>query len=143
MAQDEKRKATVTLRILSPVGRVVDAEVASVMLPGAGGDFTVLADHHDTVAQLRHGVAEYTTHGEKHHLSMLGGVATLRADEVEVFSPVCEHADDLDQERAEAAQRRAEERLAQQQEGIDIARARAALGRALLRLEAVTLSRRK
>jgi F-type H+-transporting ATPase subunit epsilon len=143
MAQDEKKKTPVRLRVLSPVGCVVDAEVESVMLPGAGGDFTVLADHHDTVAQLRHGIAEYMTNGEKHLLSMLGGVATLRADEVEVFSPVCEHADNLDEERAEAARRRAEERLAQQQEGIDIMRARAALARALLRLEAVTLSRRK
>ena len=143
MAQDEKQKVTLTLRVVSPVGRVVDAEVDSVMLPGASGDFTVLADHHDTVAQLGHGIAEYTTRGRKQHLSMLGGAATVRGDKVDVFSPVCEHADNLDQERAEAARRRAEERLAQRQEGIDIARARAALGRALLRLEAVTLLRRK
>ena len=131
------------LRILSPEGLVVDAEVESVALPGLAGDFTVMPEHHDTVAQLRDGIGEYTVNGKKHHLSILGGTATVRGEAVDVLSPVCEHAKDLDEQRALEAQRRAEERLADKREGLNLARALAALRRALQRLEVVKLFRSK
>jgi F-type H+-transporting ATPase subunit epsilon len=142
MAQETKTTGTLKLHVRSPLGSAVEAEVRSVMLPGIEGDFTVLTDHHHTVAQLRHGIATFDARDQKQHLSIFGGVATVHTDEVEVFSPVCERAEDLDEQRAEAARQRAEERLADRQEGIDIARAQAALGRALLRLEVVELLRR-
>ena len=143
MATTDKAQAQLRLRVLSPLGSVVDAEVDSVMLPGLLGDFTVLSDHHETVAQLRAGIGKYTAGDEHGVLSLIGGVATVRNDEVEVLAPVCERADELDEARARDAQRRAEERLADQTEGTDIARARAALHRALLRLEATQLLRQK
>ncbi len=143
MAEETQVAQKLTLRVLSPEGSIVDAEVESVMLPGLSGDFTALPEHHDTVAQLRRGIGEYTANEEKQYLSILGGLATVRDDEVEVFSPVCEHAKNLDEQRALDAQRRAEQRLAERREGVDITRARAALHRALLRLEVVTLLRHK
>jgi F-type H+-transporting ATPase subunit epsilon len=143
MATDTKSPAGITLRVRTPAGTVVDTKVQSVALPGLEGDFTALHEHHDTVAHLRHGIGEYVVKGRKEYLSIFSGVATVRGDEVEVLSPICELGGDLDLQRAEAARRRAEERLADQQEGLDIARAQAALARALLRLEVVTLLRRK
>jgi F-type H+-transporting ATPase subunit epsilon len=131
------------LRVVSPEGTLVDEPVHSVTLPGLAGDFTVLAEHHDTVAQLRDGIAGYTAKGGKHYLSILGGTATVRGEAIEVFSPICEHAKDLDAQRAHEARRRAEERLAEKQEGLDVARAQAALRRALIRLEVVKLLRGK
>ncbi|MBN1917009.1 MAG: ATP synthase F1 subunit epsilon [Verrucomicrobia bacterium] len=143
MAKEAKHTNAITLRVRTPAGTVVDTTVESLAMPGTEGDFTVLHEHHDTVAQLRHDIGEYVVKGHKEYLSILGGVATVRGDEVEVLSPICELGRDLDQQRAETARQRAEERLADQQEGIDIARAEAALGRALLRLEVVKLLRRK
>jgi len=117
--------------------------VASVVLPGSQGDFTVLHEHHDTVARLRTGIGEYSVDGTRRYLSLFGGVATVCKDEIEVFSPMCEGAEHLDEERARLAKERAEERLAQHEEGIDIARAQGALHRALLRLHAVQLLRQQ
>jgi len=143
MTAEATHTAHLTLRVRTPMGTVVDTKVRSVALPGLEGDFTALHEHHDTVAQLRDGIAEYTVKGQKEYLSIFGGVATMRGDVVEVLSPACERGRDLNRQRAEAARQRAEERLADQQEGIDIARAQAALGRALLRLEVAKLLRRK
>jgi len=143
MTIEDTQPGPIKLRVRTPVATVVDAAVHSVVLPGLEGDFTALHEHHDTVAQLRDGIGEYAVEKHKEYLSILGGVATVRHDEVEVLSPVCELGRDLDEQRAEAARKRAEERLADQQQGIDVARAQAALGRALLRLEVVKLSRRR
>jgi F-type H+-transporting ATPase subunit epsilon len=134
---------TLHLRVVSPEGTLVDEAVESVSLPGLEGDFAVLVEHHDTVAQLGHGIGEYTARGKKQFLSILGGVATVHGDQIEVFSPVCELGEHLDEQRAEAARARAEQRLADHREDIDGARARAALGRALLRLDAAKLTRGK
>lgn len=142
MANEEQRGAgTLKLRVLSPGGLLVEADVASVMLPGLHGDFTVLRDHHETFAQLRSGVAGYTANGKNRHLSILGGVATIRDDQVEVLSPACERAEDIDERRARDAHRRATERVAERKQEIDIARAQAALNRALTRIEVLRLSR--
>ena len=142
MANDEQRGAgTLKLRVLSPRGRVVEADVASVMLPGLDGDFTVLRDHHETFAQLRPGIGRYTANGKSRYLSILGGVATIRDDQVEVLSPACERAEDIDEPRARDAHRRAIERVAERKREIDIARAQAALSRALTRIEVLRLSR--
>jgi len=145
MATDEnKGTRKLRLRVLSPAGSVVEAEVGSVMLPGLEGDFTVLAEHHDTVAALRHGIGEYAEGKEHRYLSLFGGVATVHADEVEVFSPVSEPAEAIDKARAEQARQRATERLAKKEdEGLDVERARAALHRALLRLDVAKLFRQR
>jgi F-type H+-transporting ATPase subunit epsilon len=140
MAAERKDTRTLTLRVVSPVGLIADARVASATLPGLYGDFTVLPEHHDTVAQLGAGIARYTIEGKPRYLSILGGVATVQGDRIEVCSPVCELAEEIDEKRAREAQRRAEERLAEKREDIDIARAQAALSRALLRLEAARLT---
>ncbi len=142
MANDEQRGAgTVTLRVLSPRGLLVEADVASVTLPGLDGDFTVLLDHHETVAQLRSGVAGYTANGTNRYLSIHGGVATIRDDQVEVLSPACERPEDIDEQRARDAHRRAKERVAERERETDMARAQAALNRALTRIEVLRLSR--
>jgi len=144
VADAQSGTGTLKLRVLSPLGSVVDAEVRSVMLPGLEGDFTVLTEHHETVAQLRPGVGMYTSAGEEHLMSLFGGVATVHNDEITVVSPVCEAAEAIDVARAQEARERAKERLARKDdETIDVERAQAALQRALLRLHATELSGRK
>jgi F-type H+-transporting ATPase subunit epsilon len=143
MTAERTDARTLTLRVVSPLGVIAEAKVASAMLPGLYGDFTVLPEHHDTVAQLGAGVGRYTVKGKHRYLSILGGLATVQGDRIEVWSPVCEPAEGIDQQRAREAQRRAEERLAEKHEDIDVARAQAALSRALLRLEAARLIQTK
>ena len=57
-------------------------------------------------------------------------------DRVSILAPVAEKAGDIDLARAEAAKRRAEERLAAPKSDIDFERARIALIRAISRLDA-------
>jgi len=145
MVADTQRGAGILkLRVLSPLGSVVEADVSAVTLPGLEGDFTVLPEHHETVAQLRPGVGTYTVGDERRSMSLFGGVATVDGDEIVVVSAVCEAAEQIDAARAQEARERAKERLARKEdEAIDVERARAALARALLRLHVAGLTRRK
>jgi F-type H+-transporting ATPase subunit epsilon len=64
-----------------------------------------------------------------------GGFAEILPDRVAILAPVAERAEEIDIQRAEAAKRRAEDRLARPVADMDLERARVALLKALARLQ--------
>ena len=62
-------------------------------------------------------------------------------DRVTILAQLAERADEIDVARAEAAKRRAEERLAKPTPDIDFERARIALMKSLVRLQVATRAR--
>ena len=82
--------------------------------------------------------------GEEVSLAISGGFLEVRPDRVVVLADAAERVDEIDVERAEAARKRAKERLSQQRElGIDGARAEAALRRSLVRLRVAEMAQRR
>lgn len=67
-----------------------------------------------------------------------GGFVEVRGNKVVVLVESAERADQIDVDRAKAAQGRAEKRLQNQTKDIDVERARAAQDRALNRLRVAT-----
>ena len=63
------------------------------------------------------------------------GFAQILPDEVTILAEIIEWPDEIDVERAQAAKARAEERLANKTEAIDVQRAELALRRALVRMD--------
>jgi F-type H+-transporting ATPase subunit epsilon len=73
--------------------------------------------------------------GQEESLAISGGFLEVRPDHVIVLADQAERADEIDVARAEAARKRAEERLKDRHAaGIDAIRAETALRRALARL---------
>lgn len=80
---------------------------------------------------------------EESFMAVAGGFLEVRPDRVTVLADAAERAEDIDAARAEEARRRAEERLARQLDETDLARARAALMRSLIRLRVAERRRRR
>jgi F-type H+-transporting ATPase subunit epsilon len=59
----------------------------------------------------------------------------VQPDRVTILVQVAERADEIDVARAEEAKRRAEERLARPEVGLDFERARVALMKSLIRIQ--------
>jgi F-type H+-transporting ATPase subunit epsilon len=97
-----------------------------------GGDVAFLADHAPFLGALEiWPVTVRTTQGDDVVAAVHGGFVHVRENEVIVLSDVAELADDIDTDRAQRAQERAERR-----EGdMDDEEADAALRRAEVRLE--------
>ena len=76
------------------------------------------------------------------HAFIGGGFAEVTPDRVSILAPVAERAEDIDLARAEAAKRRAEERLAKPMADVDFERARISLLRAISRLDVAKARRR-
>jgi F-type H+-transporting ATPase subunit epsilon len=80
---------------------------------------------------------------EELYLAITGGFLEVRPDKVIILADACERFEEIDIERAEAAMKRAKERLKLHSPEIDHARAEAALRRSLIRLKVAEKTRRK
>jgi len=129
------------LNIVSAERSLVDERVDEVEVPGADGYFGVLPGHTPLLALLGLGELWYRQGSEKHFLLIAFGFAEVQPDRVTILAQVAEKPDEIDVARAEAAKRRAEERLKQPVADMDFERARIAMLRSLIRLQVSTRAR--
>lgn len=129
-----------TLTVVTAERTVLERDdVARLIVPTTEGQITVLPSHAPLMASLAIGeLIAVTAEGEQ-PMVVHGGFLQVVADQVSVLADAAEHSDDIDEERAEAARERAEQRLAgpRTTEGVgqlDLLRAQASLRRSLMRL---------
>jgi F-type H+-transporting ATPase subunit epsilon len=129
--------AEINIEIITPEKSVLKEQVDSVTIPGSIGSFQVLKNHAPLVSNFEIGVITVKKNGEVSHFTTSGGTVEVKDNVVLVLANSAENVKSIDVQRAEQAQKRAEERLSQKQkEDIDEARAFASLQRALNRLNA-------
>ena len=130
-----------TLEIVTPDRSLVTEQVDEVDLPGSQGYFGVLPGHTPLLSSLQVGELWYRIGQEKHYLAISFGFVEVLPDRVTVLAQIAERAQDIDVARAEAAKRRAEERVAKPSPDMDFERARVALMKSLIRLQVATRAR--
>src|SRR5438309_8796756 len=104
--------AHLRLQIVSADKSLVNETVDEVEIPGSDGYFGVLPGHTPLLALLGAGELWYRQGREKHYLLIAFGFAEVQPDQVTILAELAERPDETDVSRAEAARRRAEERLA-------------------------------
>ena len=127
-----------TLEFVTPERAIVHDDVDEVELPGEDGYLGVLPGHAPTLAALKTGEMWYRKGTDKKYAFIADGFAEIVPERVSILAQVAERAEDIDLARAEAAKRRAEERIARPASDIDMERARIAMLRALTRLQVST-----
>ena len=132
----------IQLQIVSADRMLVNETVDEVEIPGSDGYFGVLPGHTPLLAVLQVGQLWYRQGQEIHYFAVAFGFAEVQPDHVTILAQVAERADEIDLARAEAAKRRAEERLAAPSVvQLDAERARVALLKSLIRLQVATRAR--
>ena|SRR5438477_5535708 len=126
------------LQIVSADRSLVNETVDEVEIPGADGYFGVLPGHTPLLAVLGAGELWYRQGQQKHYLVIAFGFAEVQPERVTILAQIAEKADEIDLLRAEAAKKRAEERLGSMQIEMDAERARIALLKSLIRLQVAT-----
>jgi F-type H+-transporting ATPase subunit epsilon len=129
-----------TLEIVTSDRSLVREDVDEVELPGSEGYFGVLPGHTPLLSMLKVGELWYRVGQEKRYLAIAGGFVEVLPDRVTVLADIGERAEDIDVARAEAAKRRAEERLANPVD-VNLERARFSLAKALVRIQVATFAR--
>lgn len=131
-----------TLRVITPEKVLIDTNASSVRVPATDGSMGVFPRHASMVAALGEGQLSYTVGGASHDLFVAGGFAEVRDNTLRILTPAGERPEEIDLDRARESERRARERLkprrtdmTAEEAKVDIARANAALRRAIMRLK--------
>jgi F-type H+-transporting ATPase subunit epsilon len=131
--------STLRLEFVTPERAIVHDEVDEVQLPGEEGFLGILPGHTPMLVALKVGEMWYRKGTETTHGFIGFGFAEILPDRVTILARIAEKADEIDSKRAEAAKRRAEERMAEVTRSgaseMDYERARIALLRAISRLQ--------
>ena len=129
------------LHIVSADRALVKERVDEVEIPGSEGYFGVLPGHTPFLALLGAGELWYRQGQEKHYLAIAFGFAEVLPEQVTILAQIAERPEEIDTARAEAAKKRAEERVARPIADIDFERARIAMLKALIRLQVASRAR--
>ncbi|MDH7479802.1 MAG: F0F1 ATP synthase subunit epsilon [Syntrophomonadaceae bacterium] len=128
---------TQRLEIVTPQRKVFSEDVDFLVAPGAEGELGILPNHAPLITSLNIGIMRIQQEGKKFKVVVSGGFMEVRNNKTTVLATSAERAEEIDVARAEAAKKRAEERLAARAPDLDVWRAEMALRRALMRLKAV------
>ena len=129
---DESRKFQV--EIITPERVFYTGEATMIEFTSVEGDMGVYKDHIPLTTVLAPGIVTITEEEGQKKAAVHSGFAQILGDKVTLLAEIAEWPDEIDGDRAEAARRRAEERLAAKAENLDVARAELALRRALVRI---------
>ena len=135
--------STIRLEIVTAERLVFGEDVNVVIAPGIEGQLGILPHHTPLMTMLMPGELLARKGSDEFSMCITGGFLEVRPDKVLVLADACERAEEIDLERAEAARKRAEERLKKKTPDIDMARAEAALQRSLVRLKVVERRRKR
>ena len=133
-------KDGIHLEIATAGGSVYDDMVSYVELPFSGGSVGVLKDHAPMLGAIEDGVVTVRKeNGAAEFIAVNLGVANVVHNEVTLLVRTAERAENIDLPRAEAAEKRARDRLAERSANLDVKRAQIALHRSLTRQAAVLM----
>jgi F-type H+-transporting ATPase subunit epsilon len=126
---------TFLLEIATPEKMAFSDQVEEANFPGIEGEFGVLPGHTPFLTQLKVGALQFKTGTRIEFLSVNRGFVEVTPKKVTVLTESAELRSEIDLERADAALKRAEERIKSKDEDIDFARAQASLDMAITRLK--------
>ncbi|MGA7973099.1 MAG: F0F1 ATP synthase subunit epsilon [Pseudolabrys sp.] len=109
--------------LVSPEKLVFSGDVDQVDVPGAEGDFGVLAGHAPFVTTLKPGILTVHGAGGEQRMVVLGGFAEVSADGLTILAEVAESIEKMDRETIAARIREMEARIEKMEPGNELDKA--------------------
>ena len=129
--------APMRLEIITAERQVYGEDVDVLVAPGAEGKLGILPHHAPLMTALQPGELLIRKDGEETYLSVTGGFMEVIGNKVTILADACERSDEIDEQRAQEAMERAQERLRNQGADIQLEQAAVAIHRAQIRLNVV------
>jgi F-type H+-transporting ATPase subunit epsilon len=126
---------TVHLEIVSAEGGIFTGRVANLQVTGAEGELGVMPGHAPLLTKIKPGMARITKQdGSEEVFYLSGGILEVQASSVSVLADVVMRAEDIDEQAALEAKRRAEAHMADAGADFNYAAAAIELAKAVAQL---------
>ena len=121
------------VEIITPDRIFYSGDASMVEFNTTEGEIGVYKNHVPTTVVLAPGVVTIHEEGENKKAAVHSGFAEILNEKVTLLAEVAEWPDEIDVERAKAAEARANERISRKDADVDLKRAELALRRSLVR----------
>ncbi len=129
---------TFELRIITPERIFYEGDATMVEFNSTEGELGVYKGHIPMSVIIKPGILTITDENDDiKEAALHEGFATILQDKVTIMAEIIEWPTEIDIERAQKAKERAENRLAEKADDLDVLRAETALLRAVARIESV------
>ncbi len=134
---------TLHVEVVTAEREIYNGEADMVVARGTEGVLGILPRHAALLTTLAIGEMRIKLGDAEEPLFVAGGFLEVRDNVVTVLADTAEHAEEIDEARAEEARRRAQERLEQATSDVERADMLGALERAMNRIKVAELARRR
>ena len=130
---------TVKIDVVSAEESIFSGEAEFVVAPAKMGEVGIYPNHAPMITTLKSGSLKIKWVGEKeeHLIYVSGGILEVQPGIVTVLSDTAIRAKDLDENKAAAAKKAAEEAMKNKSSNVDYAKAQAELTEALAQIQAI------
>lgn len=125
---------TLKLEIVTPDARTYSGDVEMVTLPGVDGEMGVYPEHVPLMTQLVPGEVIVRKDGQDIFLAVGEGFVEITAERVAILTDMAILSDQIDEAKAEEAQRKAQARMAERMDDEQAALVQASLAEATAQL---------
>lgn len=122
------------LSISTPEKQFYSGRVESAVIASLDGEIGIMPGHLSMVVALSSSAAKIKVDGKWRIAAVSGGFARIKPDNVIIMADTAEWPEEIEENRALEAKKRAEERLQSHLSDIEYMQSRVALERALMRL---------
>jgi F-type H+-transporting ATPase subunit epsilon len=123
------------LEIVTPEAKIYSEDVDMVTLPGVEGEMGIYPMHVPLLTQVAAGEVVALKGGQDFHLAVGEGFVQVTSDRVAIMTDMAIKAEDIDENKAEEARKRAEARLSEKLSDEEMASVNAALINSLAQLK--------
>jgi F-type H+-transporting ATPase subunit epsilon len=136
---------TIHVDVVSAEEAIFSGEAEFVALPGEAGELGIYPSHTPLITRIKPGAVRIKVPGraEEEFVFVAGGILEVQPKSVTVLADTAIRGGDLDEAKAQAAKKQAEELLQNQDAKIDYAKAQAELATAIAQLAAIAKLRHK
>ena len=135
--------STLHVEVVTAERQIYSGEADMVIAKGTEGYLGILPRHAPLLTTLAVGEMRIKFGGAEEPLFVAGGFLEVRDNVVTVLADTAEHAEEIDEARAQEARRRAQERLEQATSDVERAEMLGALERAISRIRVAEVARRR
>lgn len=136
---------TIHVDVVSAEEAIFSGQAEFVALPGEAGELGIYPSHTPLITRIKPGAVRIKVPGkaEEEFVFVAGGILEVQPKAVTVLADTAIRGGDLDEAKAQAAKKQAEELLNNKESTIDYAKAQAELAAAIAQLAAIHKLRSK
>jgi len=128
-------KEKLHLKVATPQNVKFDEDADMVIMRCITGDIGILPKHEPCSAILDYGVLRIIDNGEERRMAVFGGIAQVLDNVVTVLANDAQWPDDIDRAMVEAERERAERRMQEEMDALELQKEQVSMRRTLVQIE--------